>query len=135
MGGQPTFSVSTIEMIIGDDKESLVDVIERTCDEHPTWVRLHHRVLAQLCTKVFLYWNLEQVRTEKQQPFSNAMQQLKRLGPKKAAKLQRHVDRLYDRILLGPLSLPGHGVLDEVSPHWRRGHAGYAAARSTSLST
>lgn len=50
------------------------------------------------------------------------MLQLKRLGPKTAAKLQRHMDRLYDRILLGPLSLPGHGVHDEVSPHWRCGH-------------
>ena len=120
--GQPTFSVSTIEMIIGDDQEPLVDVIERTCAKQPSPVRLHHRVLAQLCTKVFLYWSVEQARTEKQQPYSDAMQQLKRLGPKKAAKLQRHVDKLYDRILLGPLAIPGHGDHDEVSPHWRRGH-------------
>lgn len=120
--GQPTFSVSTIEMIIGDDKEPLVDVIERTCANKPGPVRLHHRVLAQLCTKVFLYWSVEQARTEEQRPYFDAMQQLKRLGPKKAAKLQRHVDRLYDRVLLGPLSIPGHGAHDEVSPHWRRGH-------------
>ena len=65
---------------------------------------------------------MEQACHERQTLYSDGELQLTRLGPKKAAKVRRHVDKLYDRILLGPLTLPGHGERDEVSPHWRRGH-------------
>ncbi|MES3020987.1 MAG: hypothetical protein V4857_05310 [Pseudomonadota bacterium] len=120
---QPTLSVSTIDMIIKDEQERLVDVIKGACGDQAGPVSGHHLFLAQLCTKVFLYWNVEQARQEKQAQYSDALIQLKRIGPKKAAKLRRQVAKLYDKILLGPLSLTGsHGACVEVSPHWRRGH-------------
>ncbi|PWF44385.1 hypothetical protein [Massilia glaciei] len=122
--GQAAFSASTITLIAGDERESLVDVIERNCAKNPDRALGLHLPIAQLCTKVFLYWNVEQARRETHAPYSEALLQLKRLGPKKAAKSRRHVDKLYDKILLGPLTLPGHahGAHDAVSPHWRRGH-------------
>lgn len=46
------------------------------------------------------------------------------MGSRKAAKLRRQTERLYDRVVLGPDTLPAHlhGVSGEMSPHWRRGH-------------
>ena len=119
---QEPFSASSINMNIGDEKATLVDVIERICATAPDRMRLHNVALAHLCTKVFLYWNVEQARREKQTQYSDAELQLQRLGPKKAAKLCRHVNKLYDRVLLGPLTLPDHCDHTEVAPHWRRGH-------------
>ncbi|MEJ7805994.1 MAG: hypothetical protein WKG03_08775 [Telluria sp.] len=116
--------ISGITVVIRDEGELLVHVIDRISTKMNPEHRAHHQALAQMCTKVFLYWNVEQARRVVETPYSNAIQQLKQLGPKKAAKLRRRMDSLYDRILLGPLALPEfsfapHG---EVSPHWRRGH-------------
>ena len=119
---QATLSVSSININISDETETLAAVIERICAKASHGLAMPHLTVAQLCTKIFLYWNLEHAHHERQTPYSDAALQLNRLGPKKAAKLRRHVAKLYDRIFLGPLTLPGHCDCDEVSPHWRRGH-------------
>lgn len=122
--GHNASGTSCINLVIGDEREPLVQVIDRISAKMNHAHRVHQQALAQICTKVFLYWNVEQARRVEETPYTNAMQQLKQLGPKKAAKLRRHVNSLYDRILLGPLDLPGtvRGMHGEVSPHWRRGH-------------
>jgi hypothetical protein len=113
--------ISGITMVIRDEREPLVHVMDRISAKMKHAHRGHHQALAQICTKVFLYWNVEQARRVVETPYTNAMQQLKQLDPKRSAKLRRRVNQLYDRILLGPLTLPGH-VHGDVSPHWRRGH-------------
>jgi hypothetical protein len=122
--GHDGLGISGITVVIRDEHEPLVHVMDRISAKMNHEQRAHHQALAQMCTKVFLYWNVEQARRVVETPYTNAMQQLKQLGPKKAAKLRRRVDSLYDRILLGPLVQPDHGngVHGAVSPHWRRGH-------------
>ncbi len=124
VGDHPGLGLSGINVIIGDEREPLVHVMGGISAKIGNEQRLHHQAVAQMCTKVFLYWNVEQARRVEESPYTEAMQQLVRLGPKKAAKLRRRVDHLYDRILLGPLTLPdhAHGARGEVSAHWRRGH-------------
>lgn len=55
-----------------------------------------------------------------------ANKRLTAVGPKKQAKLQRHIASLYDRITVGPASAPalppGVGTAGIKAPHWRRGH-------------
>jgi hypothetical protein len=124
VGDHPGLGISGINVVIGDEREPLLHVVGGISATIGDEQRLHHQALAQMCTKVFLYWNVEQARRVEESPYTEAMQQLARLGPKKAAKLRRRVDHLYDRILLGPLTLPehAHGARGEVSAHWRRGH-------------
>lgn len=122
--GHDGLGISGITVVISDEREPLVHVMDRISAKMNHAHRAHHQALAQMCTKVFLYWNVEQARRVVETPYTNAMQQLKQLGPKKAAKLRRRVDQLYDRVLLGPLALPDHvhGGHGEMPPHWRRGH-------------
>ncbi|MEJ7808159.1 MAG: hypothetical protein WKG03_19830, partial [Telluria sp.] len=122
--GYDGLGISGITVVIRDEQEPLVHVMDRISAKMNHAHRAHHQALAQMCTKVFLYWNVEQARRIEETPYTNVMQQLKQLGPKKAAKLRRRLHSLYDRILLGPLALPdhGHSVHGAVSPHWRRGH-------------
>jgi len=112
-------------MIISDEQTPLIDIIQEICARQAKEIgQAQQFALAQLCAKIFLYWNVERARHDAQTPYSDAMIQLKGHGPEKAAKLRRQLDKLYDRILLGPLTLPDHlqGQHGEVSPHWRRGH-------------
>ena len=57
-------------------------------------------------------------------PHGDELRRLQGMGPRKAAKLRRQTKRLYDRVVLGPDTLPAHlrGASGEMSPHWRRGH-------------
>jgi len=121
----PKLGAGTIDMIISDEQRPLNDLIQGICSKlADDQEGARQFAMAQLCTKIFLYWNVERARQEAQTPYSDALIQLKGRGPKKAAKLRRQMDKLYDRILLGPLILPSHlyGQHGEVSPHWRRGH-------------
>jgi hypothetical protein len=76
--------------------------------------------------KVFLYLGLKDARKELDTEYSAALKRLAAVGPKKQAKLQRHLDSLYDRITVGPASTPTipprHGTAGIRAPHWRRGH-------------
>lgn len=117
--------VGFIELMIDDEKMPLNEVIRRAFDlpDKPGYLK-HYDTIVQLCCKVFLYGNLEQARRIEESPFTDAIKQLDRVGPKKASKLRRQVERLYDRVLLGPLALPGHAQRQrgETATHWRRGH-------------
>jgi len=103
-----------------DEKTQLVGAIQSACNSSPE-LAVHFKSIAQTCTKVFLYLSLAQARRVDENAYTELILQLKRVGPKKAAKLQRQSERLYDRIILGPQVLIDnpHG---ELAPHWRRGH-------------
>jgi hypothetical protein len=118
-------AMASIDIVINDEQRSLTDHIEELCNrDNFSQGAAHFRSLAQLCAKVFLYWNAVQALRVKETPYTDALLQLERIGPKKAAKVRRQVDKLYDRVLLGPLELPAntYGANGEISPHWRRGH-------------
>ena len=124
VGDHPGLGISGITIDIANEKEPLVQAIGRISAKESLAHREHHQALAQVCTKIFLYWNVESARRVMETPYGDAMRQLKGLGPKKSAKLRRRIDQLYDRVLLGPIALPAqsHGTHGDMAPHWRRGH-------------
>lgn len=125
LGEHSTLGVTTIEILVDDEQKPLNEVIQQVCvSKLEQEGQLHRQALAQLCTKIFFYWNVEQARRVNEALYTEAVQQLERVGPKKKVRLSRHAGRLYDRVLLGPLTLPTQvrGVHGEVAPHWRRGH-------------
>jgi hypothetical protein len=52
------------------------------------------------------------------------MRRLHAVGPKKAARMRRHVASLHDRVVLGPVAFPAQLPMprEDIAPHWRRGH-------------
>ncbi len=80
--------------------------------------------MAQLCVKVFLYLRAAQAQQVNENLYSRTLAHLQRVGQKKAAKVHRQLEKLYDRIVLGPqtMAVHKHGEHGEMSPHWRRGH-------------
>jgi len=118
--------ISSLDFVIKDEQEALLEVIHRQCSASAPSPPLlaQQTALAQLCTKVFLYWSLEQASRVTRTPYSEAMRQLHGKGARKAGKLRRQMEHLYDSVVLGPPALPDHlrKVVGEMSPHWRRGH-------------
>ncbi len=80
--------------------------------------------------KVLLYMNLPEAEQQRITERGDLEKRLRGLGPQKAAKLKRKLVRAYDRILIGPSTMPGAVTPDHlprggerhVRPHWRRGH-------------
>lgn len=118
--GQSMRNFHSIDLLAIDEESSVLDDIQKVCVHTPDFAS-HYQAVVQLCTKVFLYMGLSQAQRFDESAYSETVAQLKRVGPKRAAKLQRRVGNLYDRIVLGPplvMNRP-HG---ELTPHWRRGH-------------
>lgn len=126
LNSTPEWFVGQLDILIEDKSQSLIEIIQRTCAEvqlTPAFLR-QQQAIAQLCTKIFLYWSTEHARRVEEVSYSKAMARLRALGPKKAARLGRQVADLYDRIVPGPVVLPVKllGMRGDISPHWRRGH-------------
>ncbi|ABE47337.1 hypothetical protein [Polaromonas sp. JS666] len=76
--------------------------------------------------KTFLYLGMKEARARNLNDHTELKARLARVERKKQGKLEKRLQRLYDRIIVGPDALPqelrqgpaAHGV----SPHWRRGH-------------
>lgn len=76
--------------------------------------------------KVLLYLNSADAKKEVSAEFSDLRARLERTGQAKRGKIERRMDRVYDRIVVGP---SGAAALkapedegDGVATHWRRGH-------------
>lgn len=110
-----------IEMIIVEETDPLEQIIGEISAPAGAGQGAHLASVAGLLAKVFLYMGLARTPQIEQRDYTLAQERLGRIGPKKAAKLQRQIEERYDRIVLGPqeIHLHGHG---EVSPHLRRGH-------------
>lgn len=79
-------------------------------------------VLVDLLAKLFLFMQSDAARCVRHDDLAAMTLRLANVGSKKAGKLQRRSEKLYDWLEIGPLALPpgfGHG---ELAPHWRRGH-------------
>ncbi len=131
---QASFGANLMEMIVSEHSSpdgsdaSLIDetrplnqAIRTTCESYDFGQGAHFESIAQIVAKVFLYMGLPQTVRIEERDYSVMHDRLKRIGPKKAAKLQRQLPDLYDRIVLGPQEIHVHGH-GEVSPHLRRGH-------------
>jgi hypothetical protein len=116
----PMFYANSIELIFGDESQSLAKLIRETCEADAD-ESAHFESIAQIVAKVFLYMSLPQAVRIEERDYTAVRDRLNRIGPKKAAKLQRQLPDLYDRIILGPQEIHVHGH-GEVSPHLRRGH-------------
>jgi hypothetical protein len=123
------YGASMLELHITIPDEALNNLIHRIC--HDSGHSDYMMALAQAVTKLFLYMALPQAQLVHHQPYTEALDQLQRLGAKKTAKLRRQLPRLYDRMVVGPTEINigraagGHdcgGGTDELSPHLRRGH-------------
>lgn len=82
--------------------------------------------LVSYLAKVFLYLGMKEGRSNLVNEHTELAARLERVEPKKRGKLERRLQRLYDRIVVGPDSLPqelgkGLGVAG-TEIHWRRGH-------------
>ena len=136
-----------IRLMIQDEDECLQDMLDR----HIAWyfnpsaydqpgmapLRLDEvemlRPTIALLAKTLLYLNLNEAEQRTFNERSDLERKLKRLGYKKAKRLQKRLAGTYDRILIGPADLPdpeppdsGTGGTGEaqrsVKAHWRRGH-------------
>ena len=120
--GPQKLAVSLLELNVLDDRQTLMDAILDACaDGNHLSQAPHYLSIIQFCAKVFLYMALTETMQAEERPYTAALAQLERVGPKKAAKLRRQVDKLYDRILLGPSEALSQDR-GETAPHWRRGH-------------
>lgn len=96
------------------------------------WIRQqvaggHWAALIEAVAKVLLYLNLKDARQRVQTPYTDAPRTFPGLGRRKRTLRLAEVERLYDRILVGPDSLPDAAPSDGaghpgIRPHWRRGH-------------
>jgi hypothetical protein len=119
--GRSSRAIRSFEVAIDDEAQPInIGLLPAVGQANPE-VAGPHVVLMQTVAKVFLYMGMPQAVQRDERSYSNALNKLIRLGPKKAAKMQRQLMDLYDRILVGPDEIPGHGP-GEVSPHLRRGH-------------
>lgn len=125
-GRDQPLGISSLDFVIDDEQEALVGVIRRQCggSAGSASILAQQEALAQLCAKVFLYWDMEQAHQVTLTPHRDLSLRLRGMGPRKAAKLLRQTARLYDRVVLGPSSPPCHlcAGSDGMAPHWRRGH-------------
>lgn len=119
--GESAMGMTCLDFLIRDEAQPLNDNILAAVTDGSAGDRSADLALLQTVAKVFLYMASPQAVMVEERHSSEALNKLSRLGPKKAAKLQRQLPDLYDRILLGPSEIPGHGH-GEVSPHLRRGH-------------
>lgn len=78
--------------------------------------------------KVLLYLNSEHVEQVARNERSELAARLARVGPGKRGKLQRQLQRTYDRIVIGPKTTPETASINTEPgdgtkrAHWRRGH-------------
>ncbi|KVH72221.1 hypothetical protein WJ41_13905 [Burkholderia ubonensis] len=114
------YGASVIELIINDERRSINDEIAAICSNSA--LEGHFRSVTEIVTKVVLYLEQAQNVQRRVRDYSDAQQQLQRLGAKKTAKLARKIPQLYDKIILGPSQVMVHAHGGEVSPHLRRGH-------------
>lgn len=121
----PHLAISATELVIDDERRTINELVTSTCASETGPVSPeYHRTLVQMCMKVFMYWNSDQSLRRDSQPYTEAVRRLQKLGPKKAARVGRHADAVFDRVILGPLELPtgNGGAGGEKQTHWRRGH-------------
>ena len=133
-------------LVIQNEEECLQDLLERhiACYSHPKFyahpgmapMRPEEvgmiRSVVELLAKALLYLNLSDAEKSKINERSDLQRKLKGLGQKKKARLQRRIASAYDRILIGPASIPDSEPPQRPSDagerprslkaHWRRGH-------------
>lgn len=118
---QRMFFSNSIEIIVEDENEPLTQIIQEAGEQFGTHQGSHFDSIVKMIVKVFLYMSLAQTAQIEERSYTTLRDRLSRIGPKKAAKLQRQLPDLYDRIILGPQEIHVHGH-GELSPHLRRGH-------------
>lgn len=79
----------------------------------------------EVLAKILLYLGLKEARQSKQTPYSDASRTFPGLGRKKKNQRLEAIERLYDRILVGPEAAPEisstYDSEHSIRPHWRRG--------------
>jgi hypothetical protein len=133
-------------IFIQDENESIKDVIDR----HMAFYALNGFHVANMdivelaqfkasmtenlskITKALFYLHVDRKTQVVQKPVAELEKRLESIGPKKQSKLNKQVNKAYDRILIGPLQyIPmaeRFAAEDKVkgrrAPHYRRGYFG-----------
>jgi hypothetical protein len=106
--------------------EWLTRVLGAVRGNRETDIHRSMHVAVSYVVRVFLYMALKQARVMQHREYDDALCRAAGLGERKRVKLLRRSAALYNRILVGPESLPpsaSSGVAGSgVAPHWRRGH-------------
>jgi hypothetical protein len=112
--------IDSADMLLSDWVRQMVDQIPNLpAAAHPRITELVGHV-----AKVFLYLNWKGARQVLRKDYSDAQVSLVLMGKKKQAKLSRRIATLYDRIVVGPDSLPDADVAN--GPDWATGQAALA---------
>lgn len=126
------------EIFCADENQTVLHALDRTMacytqnkledylqPPHPQEHACARAALAH-AAKVLLYLNCENARTQTLSEYTDLAARIRNLGPAKAAKAERRLRRIFDRIRVGPASFaqpagPRPGGSGEKGPHWRRG--------------
>ncbi|QBG94636.1 hypothetical protein ACQR5S_19975 [Xanthomonas oryzae pv. oryzicola] len=111
--------LDAMSVTIIDEETPLIEWVSQHIPEK--WTAVLEAVV-----KVMLYMGLRDARIQPRNEYSEANRNFPGLGKRKRDMRLQQVERLYDRITVGPDKLPTHlsslKGSHHVSPHWRRGH-------------
>lgn len=135
-------NASSIVFYIQDENESLMDVVDRYVQfhtqgvnalaEHDTGAETDAKFAQELkdnigrLIKILFYLHVERNAKKVEKPASDLEKRLESLGPKKVQKQARQLNRVYDRIVVGPSQytplaervLEGSGTGKQKAPHY-----------------
>ncbi len=119
--------IGSIELVIEDETQSLAELIDAVvAKQHAAAVRAFHHDIAKYCAMTFLYMGVKDARIREDLAYTQAPRQFSELGRRRRELRLAQIERLYDRIVVGPEALPESTDADEggrhVTAHWRRGH-------------
>ncbi|QBG89130.1 hypothetical protein EYC54_17450 [Xanthomonas oryzae] len=111
--------LDAISVSIIDEETPLIEWVSQHVP--PEWTAALEGVV-----KIMLYMGLRDARIQPRNEYSEASRNFPGLGKRKRNLRLQQVERLYDRITVGPDRLPTptsslRGA-HQVAPHWRRGH-------------
>lgn len=135
-----------IQIFIQDESEPIIDVLERSIDfslKHGTAMASVDLIARQAFSesmrdnfsrlaKVLFYMHVERKSQVIQTPAKDLEDRIKGVGDKKRPKLERMLNRTYDRIVVGPMTYKplamrledAGAVKGTKTPHYRSGYFG-----------
>jgi hypothetical protein len=138
-GLTPTSAIAATHFDLEIDDESLClkQVLETAmasyhmADGQSSDVDCRHGVFQQVAflAKLFIYMGIKAAQLTPEPRHTEALQRLAEVKPGKRAKKMRQLNRLYDRVIVGPATEHAraattlhHESGKEIAAHWRRGH-------------
>ena len=118
--GRQVSPLESMTLTIMDEAVPIIDWLQK--NTRGDWTPIMASV-----AKILLYVGLKDARQVVQSAYTDAPRNFSGLGKRKRALKLEEIERLYDRILVGPDHIPTIDVEvtsepHHLRPHWRRGH-------------